>query len=79
MPFMRTSSLDFLVYSNVFNLPIGQRTPYLLNGALTTLYKETSLSSVRTRGQVDALTFFNCIGLTPQLTYENNFNFEIEM
>ena len=86
MPFMRTSSLDFFVNSDTFNvhhyvnnLTIRQRTPYLPNRALTTLYRETSLPSVQTRGQVDALTFFNCIRLTPQLTYESIVNFEIEM
>ena len=61
------------------NLTIRQRTPYLLNRALTTLYKEASLPSVRTRGQIDALTFFKCIRLTSQLTYESIVNFEIEM
>ena len=86
MPFMRTSSLDLLVNSIAFhvhhyvnNLTIRQRTPYLLNRALTTLYRETSLPSVRTRGQIDALTFFKCIRLTSQLTYESIVHFEIEM
>ena len=86
MPFMRTSSLDFFVNSDAFNvhhyvnnLTIRQRTPYLSNRALTTLYRETSLPSVRTRGQIDALTFFKCIRLTSQLTYESIVHFEIEM
>ena len=85
MPFMRTSSLDFFVNSDAFNvhhyvnnLTIRQRT-YLSNRALTTLYRETSLPSVRTRGQIDALTFFKCIRLTSQLTYESIVHFEIEM
>ena len=86
MPFMRTSSLDFFVNSDAFNvhhyvnnLTIRQRTPYLPNRALTTLYREISLPSVRTRGQIDALTFFKCIRLTSQLTYESIVNFELEM
>ena len=83
MPFMRTSSLDFLENSNVFNVrqQLSYRTkkPIFTKRGDNTLNKETSLPSVRTRGQVDAFTFFNWIRLTPQLLMKVLFDFEIEM